>query len=119
MKFLKYVASFTAVAFLLGAAAFARDANSGSFDLTEPAHVGATLLQPGHYKAEWTGRNDALTVSILDHGKTVATTQGSMKELPSKATATEVTVRTRKNNSKRVEEIDFSNRSEALLLSGM
>jgi hypothetical protein len=119
MKLLKYIASFTAVAFLLGASAFARDNNSGSFDLSEPAHVGATLLQPGHYKAEWTGPNDALKVSIIKNGKTVATTEGTIKELPEKASATEVTVKTEHNSRKQVEEIDFSNHSGALMLPGM
>lgn len=119
MKSLKYIAPFTAVAFLLGAAAFAKNSNSGSFDLAESAHVGSTLLQPGHYKAEWTGPNDGLKVSILEHGKTVATTEGTIKELPQKASATEVTVKTEHNKRKQVEEIDFDNHSEALMLPGM
>jgi hypothetical protein len=119
MRSLKYLASFTAVALLLCAGAFARDnSKSGSFDLAEPAHIGSTLLQPGHYKAEWTGPENALTVSIMQRGKTVATTQGNMTQLPSKATQSEVTIRTH-NDNKQIEQIQFDNRTEALTLSGM
>jgi len=118
MKSLKYLASFAAAALLLSAASFAKDSKSGSFDLAVPARVGSTLLQPGHYKAEWTGSDDALKISILEHGKTVATAEGTMKQLPSKATTSEVTVKTLNNNNQ-IEEIEFDNRSEALTLSGM
>ena len=73
-----------ALVFSLGAFAKDKDKDSGSFDLTQTARVGSTLLQPGHYKAEWTGPKDALQISVLDHGKTVATATGNLKELPSK-----------------------------------
>lgn len=121
MKSLKCIASFTALAFVLSGAAFAKDKvkDSGSFDLSEPAHVGSTLLQPGHYKAEWTGPENALKVSILDHGKTVATTDGTMKQLPSKARQSSVILKDEQGNSKQVEEIDFTNHTGALVFSGM
>ena len=108
-----------AVAWLLSLGAFAKDVNSGSFDLAETAHVGSTVLQPGHYKAEWSGPKDAVTVSILHDGKTVATTQAKVKELPAKAPYSSVTVKTLDNNTTQVDEIDFNHRSEALVLSGM
>lgn len=120
MKSLKYFTSFTAVALLfLSAIAFAKDNKSGGFDLAEPAQVGSTTLPPGHYKAEWTGSENSLNISIVEHGKTVATTQGTMKQLPSRAPADEVTLKTGNDNSKQIEEIQFNNRSEALMLSGM
>ena len=119
MNLLKYIASFTAVAFVLCAAAFARDNNSGSFDLAEPALVSSTLLPPGHYKAEWSGSENALKVSILAHGRTVATADGTLKQLPQKSATSEVTLKTEQDNSRQVKEIDFGNRTEALVLSGM
>lgn len=120
MKSLRYLTSFAATALMLCAsAAFARNNNSGSFDLAESAHVGSTLLEPGHYKAEWTGPNDALKVSILQNGKTVATTEATMKQLPEKAPSSEVTLKTEDNNRKQVQEIEFNNRTDALVLSGM
>ncbi len=118
MQSLKYFASFTAVALLLCAGAFAKDANSGKFNLADAAKVGSTMLQPGHYKAEWSGSGNEVKISILDHGKTVATAEGSLKTLPTKAPYDAVTTKT-VNNHKQVDEIDFDHRSEALVLSGM
>ena len=120
MKSLRYFASFTVVALILSAFAFAKDTKSGSFDLAEAAQIGSTTLQPGHYKAEWTGSDNALSISIVEHGKTVATAQGTMKQLPSKATSDAVIVKTgNDNSSNQIQEIDFNNRTEALVLSGM
>jgi hypothetical protein len=119
MRSLKYLASFAAAALLLCAAAFAKDFNSGSFDLTEPAHVGSTVLQPGHYKAEWTGAQTDLKVSIMQHGKIVATSDATIKQLPAKSPSDAVTLGNTQDNTRRLDEIDFNNRSEALVLSGM
>jgi hypothetical protein len=119
MQSLNYLGSFTAVALILCAASFAKDSNSASFDLSQTAKVGSTVLQPGHYKAEWTGSNTALKVTILQRGKTVATTEGSLKELPSKAPTDAISLRTLGDNSQQVDEIEFHNRAEALVLSGM
>jgi hypothetical protein len=119
MNSLKYGASFAAVALLLCATAFSKDKNSGSFDLPEPAKVGSTVLQPGHYKVEWTGTEKDVKVSILQRGKTVATANGSIEQLPSKALADAVSLKTQQDNTKSVDEIEFDNRSEALVLSGM
>lgn len=119
MRFIKYFASVVAVALVLSLGAFAKDHDSGKFELYQTAQVGSTMLQPGHYKAEWTGPNDALQISIIQNGKTVATIHGQLKELPTKAENTAVTVKTASNNTQRVEEIDFNNRTDALLLSGM
>lgn len=113
------MASLAAAALLLCAAAFARDANSGNFELTEPAHVGSTVLQPGHYKAEWTGNQTDLKVSITEHGKTVATVDGTLKQLPAKSPSDAITLASTQDDTKRLEEIDFNNRTEALVLSGM
>lgn len=119
MQSLKSLGLIVSIALLLSLGAFAKNENSGSFDLAQTAKVGSTVLQPGHYKAEWTGPQNAVKVSILQNGKTVATTEGSIKELPSKAENDSVTIKTLPDNSTRVDEIDFNNRSEALLLSGM
>ena len=119
MQSLKYASSFLAVALLLGAAAFAKDANSGKFTLDESARIGSTVLQPGDYKAEWSGSNAALTISILQHGKTIATTQGTLKELPAKAPTNAISMRTLPDKTEQVDEIDFGHRTEALVFSGM
>ena len=118
MKPMKYVASLAALAIAFSLGAWAKTFNSGSFDLTDAARIGSTVLQPGHYKAEWTGSDTALQISILQHGQTVATTHGSLKELPSKAPYTAVSTRARRDNSRQVNEIDFNNRTDALVLAG-
>lgn len=118
MKVLRYLALTAALSVMLSLGAFAKDSKSGSFTLSQQARIGSTVLAPGNYKAEWTGPNNAVTVSIEKNGKTVATAKGKVKELPTKADNNAVTVRTMSNNQQRVEEIDFSNRTEALMLSG-
>jgi len=115
VRFAKCVGSCIAVGFILRTGAFAKDPNSGKFNLVQKARIGSTMLEPGHYKAAWTGSNDALTVSILQKGKTMATTRASLKQLPSKAADDSVTIH---NRNQRVDEIDFSNRREALVFSG-
>src|SRR5579863_375016 len=99
MKFINYVASLAILAMIFSLGAFAKD----SFDLAQTARIGSTVLQPGHYKAEWTGPNTALQISILRNGKTVATTQGTLKELPSKAQYDAVTVRNLDDHTTRVD----------------
>lgn len=79
MHFLKYLASLAALAFLLSGAAFAADMNSGKFDLQQQARVGQTILKPGSYKAEWTGPDNALKVSIIKGKETVATSSGNSR----------------------------------------
>ncbi|MGC2475061.1 MAG: hypothetical protein WA485_12050 [Candidatus Sulfotelmatobacter sp.] len=120
MRSIQYVGLLAvfALVFSLGAFAKDKDKDSGSFDLTQTARIGSTLLQPGHYKAEWTGPKDALQISVLDHGKTVATATGNLKELPSKAPYGAVTMRIHHNNTNQVDEIDFNNRTEALVVAG-
>ena len=118
MRRIKYGFTILATALLLSLGVFAKDSNSGKFDLTQTAKLGSTVLHPGHYKAEWTGPENALHVTILENGKTVATAKGALEELPQAASYNAVTVRTRKDQSKRVEEIQFNNRKDALKLAG-
>ena len=119
MRALKYLASLAAFALVLSAASFAKDNNSGSFNLSQPATVGSTVLQPGQYKAEWTGSNDAVKINILQRGKTVATTEGHIKQLPAKSPYDAVSTKKQSDNSQKVDEIHFNNRSEALVFGGM
>ena len=119
MRAMKYIATIAAVAMMLSLGAFAKDVNSGSFDLDQTAKVGSTVLRPGQYKAEWTGNQQAVDISIVKNGKTVATTHGTLKELPTKARYSAVTVKTLPDKSTRIDEIDFNNRTDALVFSGM
>jgi hypothetical protein len=119
MRALKYLASCVAFALILCAGSFAKDSNSGNFVLQQAAQLGSTVLQPGHYTAEWSGPKDAVKINILQHGKTVATAEGKLKDLPTKSPYAAVTLKNQTNNNPRVDEIDFNNRSEALVVRGI
>ncbi len=119
MHAMKYTAAVAAMALMLSLGAFAKNVNSGKFVLDQTAKIGSTVLPPGDYTASWNGNQNAITVSIVKNGKTVATTQGTLKELPSKAQYTAVIVKTLPDKSTRVDEIDFNHRTDALVLSGM
>lgn len=118
MRSIQYVALLAVLTLMFSLGAFAKSSNSGGFDLGQTARIGSTVLHPGHYKAEWVGPSNALQISILEHGKTVATTQGNLKQLPEKSPNDSVTLRTHRDNSAQVDEIDFSNRSQALTFGG-
>ena|SRR5579884_2750843 len=118
MRAIKYLALITAATVVFSLGAFAKDFHSGKFELTQPARIGSTLLPAGHYTAEWNGSNHAVSVDVLSHGKTVATAQGHIKELPTKSPYNAVSTRTRNDHSQQVDEIDFDNHSEALVLAG-
>jgi len=118
MKSLKYFASFAIVTLILSAGAFAKDDHSGNFTLSETVHVGSTELGPGRYKAQWTGTANDVKIDILRDGKTVATTQGSIKNLGQPSPYDAVTTKTLQDNSKALDEIDFNNKSDALMLAG-
>jgi hypothetical protein len=120
MQSTKLLAASAAFALLFSIPVFAKASHNdaGSFDLTQRARVGSTMLPPGHYKAEWVGPNQDVNVSIVRRGKVVATTKGQVKELPKPAPYNAVTVKNTTNHTQRVEEIDFNNRRDALVLSG-
>ena len=118
MKFIQYLASFAVLALVLSLNAFAKDNNSGKFTLTDTVQVGSTQLAPGSYKAEWNGPANDLKVDIMKNGKTVATAQGKVQELQKPAPYTAVLTKTLQNNSKQLDEIEFDNHTEAIVLSG-
>lgn len=118
MRTADFLALVCAFALIFSAAAFARTKDAGSFDLAQPARLGSIQLQPGHYKAEWNGTNGIVNVAIVQNGKTVATTKAELKPLAKPAPYSAVTVRAVPNRGNRVEEIQFNNRKDALILSG-
>lgn len=79
--------------------------------------MGSTELAPGHYKAEWSGPADAVKIEIFENGKTVATVAGQIKNLPRPAPYDSVATKT-ENDSRTLEEIEFNNRVDALVLGG-
>lgn len=112
------MASFAVLSLVLSVAASARDNQSGKFTLSETAKVGNTELQPGDYKAEWSGPADNLQISIIQHGQTVATAQGKLKNLDKPAPYSAVSERTLADQTKSVDEIDFDHSKAALMIGG-
>lgn len=118
MKVGTSTASLAVLGLVLSAGAFAKDAQSGKFTLSDAARVGNTELQPGDYKAQWSGPAENLQISIIQNGQTVATTQGKLKNLDKPAPYAAVTERTLTDQTKQIDEIDFNHSKEALVLGG-
>jgi hypothetical protein len=96
--------------------AFARPKNERKVTITDTVQVGTTQLKAGIYKVEWSGTGPQLNVSFLKNNKTIATAQGKMLEKNEKATRDTVVLKTM-GNTKRLEEIDFGGRKNALVFS--
>ena len=118
MKLAQYFASFALLTFVLSVSAFAKDSHSGKFTLSDPVQVGSTQLAPGDYKAEWTGPANDVKIEILQNGKTVASTQGKIEDLQKPAPYDAVLTKTLDNNTKALDEIEFGNHTQALVLGG-
>jgi hypothetical protein len=118
MKFLQYFVVSTVMALMISATAFAKDYQSGKFTLMDTVQVGSATLAPGDYTAQWSGPTDHVKIDILRHGKTVATVEGSIKDLPQPSPYTAVVTKTEPDNTKKVQEIDFNNRTQALTIAG-
>jgi hypothetical protein len=111
------VVSLMALAMGLSTAAFAANKNQGNFTLTDSVRLGSTDLKAGQYKAEWTPQSgNAVKVDILQRGKVVASTSGTLKSLDQPSPYDAVVTKPLDANTKAVDEIDFSNRREALVI---
>jgi hypothetical protein len=120
MKTLGSLVSIAALAIGMSTVSFAAaQKNEGKFTLTEPATIGSTDLRPGDYKAQWQTQNgNDVKVDIIQHGKVVATTQGQLKTLQTPAPYDAVVTKDNGNSAKAIDEIDFNNRTQALVLGG-
>ncbi|HKS73260.1 MAG TPA: hypothetical protein VJQ82_08685 [Terriglobales bacterium] len=116
MKTVKYLFLLAGIAMLLPLSALAKDSNEGKFTISEPVQVGSTQLKPGDYKVQWDGSGDAVQVKILQGKKTVATTSGKLVNREQAAPYNSVILKNA-NSGKSINEIDFSNRKEALVLT--
>jgi hypothetical protein len=118
MKFRQYFASIAIVTLALSLGAFAKDTHSGNFTLSDRVQVGATELAPGDYKADWTGPASDVKVVITQHGKTVATAEGKIRDMQQRAPYDAVLTKKTDNNTLQLDEIEFNHRTEALQLGG-
>jgi hypothetical protein len=117
MKFAKYLALVATLVLLAPLGALAANKNEHNVNIPEVVQVGSTQLQPGDYKVEWQGTGPAVHVKFLKDGKSVATTQGKIVESAKASPYDDVITRTTKNHQKRIEEIDFGNKRESLMIA--
>ena len=116
MKALARLTSLATLTVALTTATFAASKNQGNFTLFDPARVGSTELRAGDYKAQWQEESGgAVKVEILQNGKTVATAEGKLKDLPGPAPYSAVVTKSLTDNSKEIDEIDFNKRNQALV----
>jgi hypothetical protein len=118
---MKSLARMTALAMLscaLTTVTFAKNAskNEGNFTISKTVRVGSTDLRPGQYKAAWKEESGgAVKVDILQHGKTVATVEGKLKDLEHPAPYDAIITKPLGDNATTIDEIDFSRRNQALV----
>ncbi len=113
MKYAKYLMLTVA---LFALSAFAADRDRGSMNLPDPAVVGSAHLKPGDYKVEWNGTGKHVTVNFMQHGKTLATTSAELVNHSKPSPYNDVVLNPATGKNKRIDEIDFNNRTEALVL---
>ncbi len=118
MKVVAYFASFAMLTLVLSVSAFAKDSHSRKFTLPDTVRVGSAQLTPGNYEAEWNGPANNVKVDILQNHKIVATTEGKIQTMQRPAPYDSVTTKTLKDNTKRLDEIEFGNHTDALVLGG-
>jgi hypothetical protein len=117
MKTLAHLTALAMLTLALSTLTFAVSKNQGNFTLPGTTRVGSTDLRAGQYKAEWKEETGgAVKVDILQHGKTVATAEGKLKDLPEPSPYDAVITKQLSDNAKTIDEIDFSNRKQALVL---
>ena len=116
MKAVARLTSLATLAVALTTVTFAASKNQGSFTLFDTARVGSTDLRAGDYKAQWQEEaGGAVKIEILQNGKTVATAEGKLKDLPSPAPYSAVVTKSVSDNAKEIDEIDFNKRTQALV----
>ena len=117
MKFAKCLALVATLVLLAPLAALGAKKNEHSVNIPEVVQVDSTQLKPGDYKVEWQGTGPAVHVEFLKDGKPVASTQGKLVEQTKASPYDDVVTKKMRNNQQRIEEIDFRNKRESLLIA--
>ena len=89
---------------------FARsDRISQPLDLTQPATIGSTTLQPGHYSVVANLNSDQVRVKNNQDGKFVATIEGRTVTLNNKSPYSAIVM-----NGQSIHEIQFAGKAQAI-----
>lgn len=117
MRFVKSLALISGLALLLPFSALAKNSNERSVDIPSQVKVGAAQLKPGTYKVEWLGAGPAVQVQFMEHGKTVARTEATLKTNDQMAFQNDVVTDpgTKSSKARLLREIDFGHDKEALI----
>lgn len=118
MQSMKYLVVVVAVCLVAPVSSFAKSKNSGPLDIVDNhVEIGATSLAPGDYTVQWTGQPDHVHVNVLKGKKIVASTQGQIVNRTKASEDNAVVIKTLKNNTKTVSEVDFNKRKQALVIT--
>ena len=80
MKLNKLSVSLLALGLLGSSAAFARESNKTTLNLSEKVTVNGKTLNPGKYTVNWEGSGSTVQVNILQGKQTVATAPAHLTE---------------------------------------
>src|SRR5580704_18150456 len=116
MKSHPYTAAILLATALLSASAFAKDKADAKLSIEYKAQFGTSELAPGNYKLQWEGTGDNVQVSVLQHGKVVATAPAKLVLNQQLAGAGEVTYGAA-GDKKTVNEIDIANSKQSLVFT--
>ena len=118
MKYMEYLGGMAlAGLLLLPTSTFAKDKNEGNLTLSDPVHIGSTVLEPGDYKVEWNGAGPKVNVNFLRDRKTVATTSAKLVAYTAGYDAVVTTRAADQSQKMNLQEIDFGKQKEGLQIT--
>ncbi len=120
MQYVKYLAAVVAVCLMAAGSSFASAKSKDNGPLTiadSPVRVGSTSLKPGAYKVEWTGQGNNVHVDVLKGKKVVATALGKIVDMTNPSPNNAVVIKTLKDKTRKLVEVDFNNRKQALVIT--
>ena len=117
MKCRSVFVTVIAALMLLTLSAFGMSKGKGNITVYKKIQVGPTQLMPGHYQVEWNGANKQVKLNILHFNKNLVSVPAKVVTHTRPATY-DALVTTQPKNDKlaQLQEIDFHNRTQALVL---
>jgi hypothetical protein len=114
MKFSRLLVATAVFSLLLPLSLLAKDnSNKHSIktQISQPATVAGTALEPGRYKVEWTGTGPAVKAEFKLNGKTVATVPANVSELANGAEPNAVSYQKESDGTQTISEITGKNQT--------
>jgi len=109
MKFSRLLVATAVFSLLLPLSLLAKDnSNKHSIktQISQPATVAGTALEPGQYKVEWTGTGPAVNAEFKLNGKTVATAPATVSELTKSSQPNATVMQKEADGTQAITEID-------------